>query len=327
MAWRATSWRLLATVLVVLFAVRVKYMCPAYESPPDTSVSVGQQGWDVTMRRNIAEHGYAHLVGLLNRSEVESLRSVAYDFCYGAQRKALPLTWGGYSVPAFLDLDEFSEARWLKDDPRIHRVLKGAFNGADYRFASHHDVGCDFVGVWHKDYLRGPVAKFQKRDIWAADEDGERHQIYKVMVYLQDHEHDEQALKVVPGSHVLRDISLDRGYTALHPSMGDAVIFEQRLSHAGNTFYNPFGSGRLFMQVGFGKVNAFTDEFERGTIERQQTYQKKMLTSAQARGLATVVTDAKFALLGAIFTALPPQLLNYFADASGGTVGKLIYRK
>merc|ERR1719277_2553636 len=104
------------------------------------------------------------------------------------------------------------------------------------------------------------------------------------MFYLQDHDDDEQAIKVIPGSHVQRETPWETGYIALHPRMGDAVIFDQRLSHAGNTHYNPLSSGRLFMQVGFGRKNRFTDEFERGTIERQESLRTRMLQTVVPRG-------------------------------------------
>lgn len=305
---------MLGSVAVALFGVRLAYRCPAFDSPPDTAVSIGGVGWEKTLQKNLADHGYAHLRQLLNESDARSLRRLAEDFCYGEKRKALPLSWGGYTVPAFLDLPEFASARWLLDDSRLHKVLGAMFNGAEYRFASHNDIGCDFVGVWHKDVLRGPQRRHQVHDLWEPDEAGERHEIYKVLLYLQDHEQDARAVKVIPGSHVLRDIGLDRGYASLHPRFGDAVIIDQRISHAGNTFYDPFGPGRIFMQVGFGKANNFTDEFERGTIERQSGYQSKMLKVPPSSGLQTVLADIKFLGLGLLLSALPPQALNALAD-------------
>merc|ERR1712232_154396 len=106
----------------------------------------------------------------------------------------------------------------------------------------------------------------------------------------------------------------EHGYVAMHPRLGDAVIFDQRLSHAGNTHYMPFGGGRLFMQVGFGRSNKFTDEFERGTVQRQQTLQAKMLNASIPRGWLSVLADAKFTLMGGALTLFPPQFLNYYAD-------------
>merc|ERR1712113_977092 len=112
------------------------------------------------------------------------------------------------------------------------------------------------------------------------------------------------------GSHVLRDISLDRGYTAVHPSLGDAVVFDQRISHTGNAFYDPLSAGRIFLQFGFGRPNIFSDEFERGTVERQQGNQAKMLLQSQEKGFNTMLVDAKFTAIGMLFSMLPPQLLH-----------------
>lgn len=305
-----------AAAAAALAVGRALLSCPVNRSPPDTSVNVGDDGWEEALRRNLAVHGYAHVVGLLNRSEVGGLRATAEDYCYGAVRKALPLSYGGYSVPGFLDIPEFESARWLPEDPRVHTLLRAAFAGSDYRFASHNDVGCDFVGVWHKDVLRGNVANYQVCDVWSEDNTGAQHEVYKVMFYLQDHEHDDEALKVIPGSHIDRRTPWERGYTALHPHMGDTVIFDQRLSHAGNTYYSPFSKGRLFMQVGFGRTNRFTDEFELGTIQRQKTLQARMLNSTGPSGaLAKYWTDLRMVATGSLLSALPPSLLNNFADA------------
>mmetsp|Transcript_48257 Transcript_48257/g.105046 ORF Transcript_48257/g.105046 Transcript_48257/m.105046 type:complete len:345 (+) Transcript_48257:227-1261(+) len=315
-------------VAAALVAVHVAFRCPKAQEVPDVLVDLGGTDWQPLLRKSLATHGYAHIKGLFNLTAVDTLRGMAQTYCYGDERKALPLSWGGYSVPAFLELPEFSGARWLLDYSPLHQLLRGIFSGNEYRFASHNDVGCDFVGVWHKDILRGPQRKYQIHDVWEADEVGQRHEIYKVLVYLQDHQEDDRAVKVIPGSHTLRDISLDRGYVAVHPGLGDAVVIDQRISHAGNTWYDLWGSGRIFMQVGFGRANNFTEEFERGTVERQQGYQAKMLKSSQRRGWETALTDAKFFAFGLLFTALPPQTLNFLADIDVkeyALLGRLIF--
>jgi len=320
-------WVVMSTA-VAFVAMRAAMRMPAAPSPPDVSIRLDVPGWDSTLRSHLAEHGYVHVRRLLNRTDAEGLRRLAQGYCYGEKRKALPLSWGGYTVPGFLELPEFIGARWLLEDSRLHQVLGAMFNGAEYRFASHNDIGCDFVGVWHKDILRGPVKKYQTHDLWTPDEQGDRHEIYKVLFYLQDHDDDSRSVKVVPGSHATRDISLERGYATLHPRLGDAVVIDQRISHAGNSFYDPFGSGRMFMQIGFGKANVFTDEFERGTVERQQGYQAKMLSKSQIRGFDTFLVDVKFTVFGMVFAALPPQLLNSFADIDVkkyAFIGKLIF--
>lgn len=309
---RSRWLRGLASAAAVVVSVRVALSCRVLTNAPDTKVSF-TDGWEKALAENLSTNGYAHFKGLLNQSSAQSLRNLAEDYCYGETRKALPLSWGGYTVPAFLDLPEFQAARWLLEDKALHIVLRTVFQGDDYRFASHNDIGCDFISGWHKDILRGPVKRHQVHDVW-SDELGQRHEIYKILFYLQDHENDDMAVKVVPGSHKLRHIGLEHGITALRPSMGDAIIFDQRLSHAGNSFYYPFGKGRIFMQIGFGKANIFTEEFQRGTVERQQSYQSKMLEGEPQRGLATLLADVKFTLLGVFISALPPALLNMLGD-------------
>lgn len=310
----SSCWGIVGAVVALIVSIRMATHTLPIALPPDTAVSLTTDGWEEYVQSHLAGHGYAHVKGLLNRTEASLLRRLAYNFCYGRQRKALPLSWGGYTVPGFLELPDFSPARYLLEDERIHTLLKAMFRDAKYRFASHNDIGCDFVGVWHKDILRGPQRKYQVHDVWTPDEEGEKHEIYKVLFYLEDHERDSTAIKVVPGSHLDRHVSIEEGYAVLHPVLGDAVVIDQRISHAGNSYYDAFGKGRIFMQVGFGKANRFTDEFEKGTIERQQGYQAKMLNTPKRSGVSARWEDAKFFTMGLIFTALPAEWLNFFAD-------------
>jgi len=49
--------------------------------------------------------------------------------------------------------------------------------------------------------------------------------------------------------------------------------------------------------------------------ERQNTLQERMLKTVQPWGWPTMLADAKFTLLGAALSVLPPSLLNLFSDA------------
>jgi len=306
---------LVAILAVAIASLHALFGCPRFPDPPDVSVVPGTDGWEALVRKNLLEQGYAHVKSVFNRSEAESMRRLAHDYCYGDVRKALPISWGGYSIPNFLGLPEFESVKpLLLEDDRMHQLLRAAFGDDEYRFASHNDVACDFVAVWHKDVLRGPQRKFQLHDMWKPAESGDVHEIYKILFYLQDHDFDERATKVVPRSHNSSQIALEDGYVAVHPQLGDAIIFDQRLSHSGNTYYDPLGAGRLFMQVGWGRKNVFTDEFERGTMDRQDGYQAKMLQQSQEKGWRTMLTDAKFFGLGAVMSSIPPRLLQLFAD-------------
>ena len=70
----------------------------------------------------------------------------------------------------------------------------------------------------------------------------------------------------LPNSHLVKDInSNDSIY--LHPKKGDVDIFDQRITHRGMN--KQCNDKRILVSFGFGKNNIFTDEFETGTIKRQ----------------------------------------------------------
>lgn len=88
---------------------------------------------------------------------------------------------------------------------------------------------------------------------------------------MEDHTHDNDGLKLVPGSHVKRKI-YEQGAIQLHSQKGDVVIFDQRINHRGMAKQCP--DNRILVSFGFGRNNVFTDEFEKGTIQRQNDQNK-----------------------------------------------------
>ena len=130
---------------------------------------------------------------------------------------------------------------------------------------SHNDIGVNRIVGWHKDKLNGDVEKYQVHDIWGEHE-GDKHEIVKVLTYLEDHSNDNDGLKLVPGSHMKREIN-GTGAILLHPKKGDVIIFDQRITHRG--MERQCKDSRILVSMGFGKNNIFTDEFEKGTIIRQ----------------------------------------------------------
>jgi hypothetical protein len=128
---------------------------------------------------------------------------------------------------------------------------------------------------WHKDWLNGDYARYQKLPLFQDATGDGGHFIVKVAIYLQDHAHNDDALTVIPGSHVVPRIAVRESETTpLHPAVGSLVVFEQRITHRGTTKKTRFGTGgmRLLVSLGFGKRNNYTDEFERGTMARQAAH-------------------------------------------------------
>ena len=171
----------------------------------------------------------------------------------------------GISIPDFLGRHNLPITHKMKDVDKIHDTLRLIFGGDNYRFCGHNDIGVNRVVGWHKDKLNGDVEKYQVHDIWKEHE-GEKHEIVKVLTYLQDHSKDNDGLKVVPRSHLKREIN-GTGAIQLRPKKGDVIIFDQRITHRG--MENQCKGSRILVSMGFGKNNIFTDEFEKGTMVRQ----------------------------------------------------------
>ena len=177
---------------------------------------------------------------------------------------------GGITIPDFIKNKELSQTSLLKDNVNIHNVLKEIYNGNNYRFCSHNDIGINRLVGWHKDKLNGEVSKYETVNIW-SEHNGEKHEIIKVLIYLEDHSKNNDGLKVVPGSHLTSKINPE-GYIQLNPKIGDVIIFDQRITHRGMEKQVP--NPRILVSFGFGKNNIFTDNFEKGTIIRQNKQNK-----------------------------------------------------
>ena len=148
----------------------------------------------------------------------------------------------------------------------INDTLLNIFQTPNYRFCQHNDISIDRVVGWHKDKLNGIYSKYQTRDIWTTYQN-EKHEILKVLIYLQDHKEKQDGLRIIPKSHHDRKITKDN---SIHIDIeaGDILIFDQRITHRG-----PKKIGkkcRTLISLGYGKNNIFTDQFESGTQQRQK---------------------------------------------------------
>ena len=105
----------------------------------------------------------------------------------------------GISIPDFIKKKDLSKSAKLKENKNIHNVLREIFNGDDYRFCSHNDIGINRVVGWHKDKLNGFVSKYETINIW-DEYNGEKHEIVKVLIYLENHGNNKDGLKLVPAN-------------------------------------------------------------------------------------------------------------------------------
>lgn len=208
------------------------------------------------------KEGYFILKGVFSK---ELLLKCSEEILNYVKKNKTMKSDGGISIPDFVKKSDLSTTASLKNNKIIQENLKNLFKGDNYRFCSHNDIGINRIVGWHKDKLNGAVSKYETVNIW-SEHKGEKHEIYKVLIYLQDHSKNNDGLKIVPGSHLSKKKD-STGYIQLKPEIGDVVIFDQRITHRGMS--NQVKEPRILVSFGFGKNNIFTDNFEKGTVIRQ----------------------------------------------------------
>ena len=210
------------------------------------------------------ELGYLVVENVFSNEEIEVFNEEVKTF---VKENPTMTNASGISIPDFIiHPNYFEKTKLMKDNDKLHSVLKNVFTGDDYRFCSHNDIGINRIVGWHKDKLNGQYAKYELVDIW-DEKDGEKHEIVKVLTYLEDHSNNNDGLKLVPGSHTVKEIN-SAGWIQLNPKVGDVIIFDQRITHRGMERQVP--GSRVLVSFGFGKNNVFTNNFEKGTQIRQK---------------------------------------------------------
>ena len=195
-------------------------------------------------------------IELLNKCKSEILDYISNNKCI--------VNCDGITIPDFIKKDNFKTVAELRNNNIILLILDDIFD-KNYRFCIHNDIGINRVVGWHKDKLNGIYEKYETINIWDSYEN-ESHEIVKVLIYLQDHSNNNDGLTIIPYSHKTNDYSTNNSIL-LHPELGDIIIFDQRITHRG--MLNQVEAPRILVSFGFGKNNIFTDNFEKGTICRQ----------------------------------------------------------
>lgn len=218
-------------------------------------------------KETLEKNGYVIIPKLLTLEQINDYREETNNYIknYPTYKNS-----GGISIPDFISTSNFPKTSSIIYNPKLLEILTNIL-GTSFRFCSHNDIGINRIIGWHKDKLNGDVAKYETINIWESHND-EKHEIVKVLIYLQDHSDNNDSLHIVPGSHLNPKIETS-GSLLLHPKVGDVIIFDQRITHRGmGKFIGK--ENRILVSFGFGKNNIFTDNFEKGTIERQNRQKK-----------------------------------------------------
>jgi hypothetical protein len=221
----------------------------------------------MSLNDKIKLDGYLVLKNIFSKEELLECQS---EICNYIENNKAFKKISEISIPDFIKSSQLEKTTKLKDNEQIHIALKDIFDGIDYRFCSHNDIGINRIAGWHKDKLNGAVAKYETVNIW-KEHNGQKHEIVKVLIYLETHENNDDGLKLVPRSHLnpKKDTS---NHIQLNPELGDVIIFDQRITHRGMERQVIYP--RILVSFGFGKNNIFTDNFEKGTIIRQNKQNK-----------------------------------------------------
>lgn len=173
------------------------------------------------VRRNLREDGYVLVRNLIPKDDIRRLRDiVGAHLRYGGVRYQLGNTQpnAAASVP---------ELGFIFSHPRIAGMFRKIFGDSSAVFTRHCDIHRNMVSGWHKDSGESVKGGYFKGDYFAADDC----EVFKIALYLQDST-PTSALKIEPGSH--RSSRVTGGEKVQLPTRaGDAVIFDVRLSHAG----------------------------------------------------------------------------------------------
>ena len=221
----------------------------------------------MSLKRQITDQGYIILNNVFTKEELATCEN---EIKHYIRNNSTFKNAGGISIPDFIKKKELYKTSLLKDNKKIQTALLDIFGSDNYRFCSHNDIGVNRICSWHKDKLNGVVEKYQTINIW-EEHNGEKHEIVKVLIYLEDHNANNDGLKLVPKSHLTSKIN-PQGWIQLKPKIGDVIIFDQRITHRGMEKQVKYS--RILVSFGFGKNNIFTDNFEKGTIIRQNNQNK-----------------------------------------------------
>ena len=221
-------------------------------------------------KEEIYKKGYLIINNVFTEEEINIFKNEILEYI---KNNNVIIDSSGITIPDFIKNNNLIKTTSIKNNKIILNILDKIFGKNKYRFCSHNDIGINRIVGWHKDKLNNKYSKYETINIWDKYND-EKHEIVKILIYLQDHSNNNNGLKLVPGSHLEQKINKN-GWIQLKPKIGDVIIFDQRITHSG--LNKQVKETRILVSFGFGKNNIFTDNFERGTIQRQNDQNKTLI--------------------------------------------------
>ena len=217
-------------------------------------------------------HGFVIVPGAFSEAHIDRLhRQVVRRHPFGMAQTS------GIALVGLTERSGFDFVRELIRSHAIRSIADAVFADVPegYRNCGPNGIGVNRIVGWHKDRLNGQYLRHQKTPLWGKGSETQGgHRIYKIGIYLDEYSSSDGALRVVPGSHLTGSYDTHEAIW-LHPRKGDVLVWEQRITHRGMDKamqHATRGRNRTLVQLGFGRNNIFTDEFERGTLERNRDH-------------------------------------------------------
>ena len=212
------------------------------------------------LEMDILKTGFTTLRGVFSPSEIALFREQALKFF--SQGGGFPDSTGR-AHPDWIKTSQLKTMYAIWSSKNIPGLISKLI-GQKVEFIGHSDLHLNRNVGWHKDRLNNEAKKFELNNPWEVC-NGETMKIYKANLYLQAHDDNYDGLIVREGSHLTETMD-DGEVSVIHPSIGDVVVFDQRITHMAQW---SGGYDRLLICMGYGVNNIFFEQFKKGTEFRQ----------------------------------------------------------
>ncbi|MHA2217308.1 MAG: hypothetical protein ACXACY_15320 [Candidatus Hodarchaeales archaeon] len=213
-----------------------------------------------TNESKLIKNGYIIIKNVFSDQEIEHIRSTCHEYLFSGNGFE---TDGGLSKPDWVNDNRLKEIKQLIFNKNIEKIIqKDIFR--EVEFLGHCDVQVNRSVGWHKDRLNNEARKFEKTNPWIKVND-ETMMIYKSFIYLQDHEDNDDCLKVILGSHETENLKSGT-VKQIRMRKNDLLIVDVRMTHSAQW---SGGYNRFLVSLSFGVNNIFSKEYKQGVKFRQ----------------------------------------------------------
>lgn len=239
--------------------------------------------------KELTEKGYLLIPNLLSVESINEYRQILMNYFENPDNH---MNYSNAGKGVSNSFGFIPELKNLLSNKKIIDTLSNILEH-DTFYLHHCDVHCNRLSSWHKDstgYIKNQ---------WEEREGKEKFKLYKIAFYLQDHSNNNDGLTVKEGSHLIQDLKSGKNII-LRPKIGDAILFDQRITHVGKTFglkdkiINTFfkhnqikrtkvssyidkilgKKNKISIFWGLGENNNFSKEFALNIIKRQNRQNK-----------------------------------------------------